>query len=207
MPDTRSRTGILIAVESPLIEAGVTAILERERDLQVLSSCRSGDRVEPLVQQYFPDVAILSVELPRLDGISVAAQLSRSFPDCGVVVMGSAANAGILLRTAEANADAYITTNASPATVLQAVRSAAQKMQLIDPLIGLDAWRGYNNPLKTKEREVLRLTAEGFDTAEVAAMMYLSEGTVRNLLTKILGRLEAKNRTQAVLIAVRAGWI
>lgn len=207
MPETKSRIAILLAVESTIVKAGLTAILDRERDIKIVSSCSSGDRVSSLARQHTPDVAVLSVDLPRLDGITAARHLCEEFPDCGVVVIGTEATAGILLRTAEANADAYITLNAGASTVLQAVRSASQKIQLIDPLIGLDAWRGFKNPLKPREREVLRMTAEGSVASEVAAMLYLSEGTVRNHLTRIVAKLEARNRIEAVLIAVRAGWI
>lgn len=207
MSSRRYGIGVVLAMEAPVLEAGFAAILDREDDITVVSTCVSGDRVGRLVKKYSADVAIVSVSLPRMDGIAVARSLHEERPDCGVVVVGSHPAPGTLLQIAEANADSYLTINAATSTVLQAVRKSAQKIQVIDPLIGLGAWRSYENPLKPREREILRLIAEGSVASEVATMLYLSEGTVRNHLTRIVAKLDARNRVEAVLIAAKAGWI
>ena len=154
-----------------------------------------------------PDVALLDIDLPGLDGLSAAGLLREQLPACRTVILTSLARAGTLRRALSVKVDGFVVKNAPAAELADAVRKVAAGMRVIDSKLALEAWDTRDCPPTTRELEVLRLCAEGHRVTDIASTLFLTRGTVRNYLTSAAAKLNARNRVDAIRIAADAGWM
>jgi two-component system response regulator DesR len=198
---------ILLAEDVAMVRGALVALIELEPDLKVVAAVENGADIVPTARACQPDVAIIDIDLPGLDGISAAEQLHEALPACQALIVTNLARAGTLRRALAAHVSGYILKDAPPEQLAAAIRGVATGRRVIDPQLALSTWESGQNPLSPREHEVLRLAAEGSDAAEIAAGLYLSVGTVRNYLTTIVTKLNARNRVDAVKTAYEAGWL
>lgn len=198
---------ILLAEDVAMVRGAFVALIELEPDLKVVAAVQNGTDIVPTARQCQPDVAIIDIDLPGLDGLSAAEQLHSELPACRTLIVTNLARAGTLRRALAAHVSGYILKDAPPEQLTVAIRRVAAGSRVIDPQLSLAVWEGAQDPLSPREHEVLRLTAEGAEPAEIAAALHLSVGTVRNYLTTIVTKLNARNRIDAVKTAYDAGWL
>lgn len=198
---------ILLAEDVHMIRGALVALLELEPDFHVIASVDRGDVIVPTALEVRPDVAVIDVDLPGIDGLTAAAELHARLPGCRTLILTSLGRPGTLRRALAAHVSGFLLKDAPPDRLAHAVRTVAAGQRVIDPQLALTAWDCPENPLSPRETEVLRLAAQGADAAEVAGCLYLSKGTVRNYLTTIVAKLNARNRVDAIRIAEEAGWI
>ncbi len=198
---------ILLAEDVHMVRGALVALLELEPDLQVVASVPRGDLIVPSALESRPDVAVIDIDLPGVDGLTAAAELHDRVPDCRTLILTSLGRPGTLRRAMAARVSGFLLKDSPPTRLAQAVRSVASGQRVIDPELALSAWEAPDNPLSPRETQVLRLAARGADAGEIADHLFLTQGTVRNYLTAIVDKLNARNRIDAIRIAEEAGWI
>jgi two-component system, NarL family, response regulator DesR len=198
---------ILLAEDVAMIRGALVALIELEHDLKVVAEVERGDEVVPAALAHRPDIAIIDIDLPVMDGLSAAADLHDVLPECKVLVLTNLGRAGTLRRALAAHASGYLLKDSPPEQLAVAIRNVACGRRIIDPLLTTATWEGGQNPLSIREHEVLRRAAEGSEPIEIAAAMHLSVGTVRNYLTTIVTKLNARNRVDAIRSAYDSGWL
>ena len=198
---------ILLAEDVTMVRGALVALIELEPDLKVVADVERGDQIIPAAELYQPDIAIIDIDLPGLDGLSAAEQLYEVMPGCRTLILTNLGRAGTLRRALAANVCGYILKDAPPDQLAKAIRNCAAGRRVIDPHLAVSAWDSDQNPLSPREHEVLRKAAEGAQPAEIAAVLHLSIGTVRNYLTGIVTKLDARNRVDAIKTAYDSGWL
>ncbi len=190
-----------------MIQGALVALLQLEPDLHVVSTVDRGDTIVAAALESKPDVAVIDIDLPGIDGLTAAAELHERLPSCRTLILTSLGRPGTLRRALSAQVSGFLLKDSPPSQLALAVRSVATGRRVVDPQLALSAWDSPENPLSPRELEVLRLAARGAEAAEIAGCLYLSKGTVRNYLTAIVGKLGARNRIDAIRIAEEAGWL
>lgn len=199
---------LLLAEDQHVVRGALVALLELEPDLEVVAQADSADDVVPRALVARPDVAVLDIEMPgRTDGLQAAALLKEKVPDCRTLMLTSNGRPGLLRRALDAKVDGFLLKTAPPEELVAAIRQVAGGGRVLDRGLAVAAWDLADNPLTPRENGVLRELAEGAEPPEIAARLHLSTGTVRNVLTAVVGKLNARNRTDAVRIAREAGWL
>ncbi len=196
---------ILLAEDVAMVRGALVALIELEPDLKVVAAIESGADIIPTALACQPDIAI--IDLPGLDGLSAAARLHNVMPRCRTLILTNLSRTGTLRRALAARVSGYMLKDAPPEELATAIRNIAAGRRVIDPQLALSAWDCGQNPLSAREHEVLRLAAGGAGPAEIAAALHLSVGTVRNYLTTIVTKLNARNRVDAVKTAYDSGWL
>lgn len=198
---------VLLAEDMHMVRGALVALLNLEVDIKVIAEVESGDEIVPMSVRTRPDVAVIDIDLPGIDGLTAAAELHEQMPSCRTLILTSLGRPGNLRRALDAHVSGFILKDAPPAKLAQAIRSVRAGERVIDSHLALAAWDTGENPLTRREVEVLRLTANGAEAVEIAARLFLSVGTVRNYLTTILAKLNARNKVDAIRIARDAGWL
>ncbi|TWP48867.1 response regulator transcription factor [Lentzea tibetensis] len=198
---------VLLAEDVQMVRGALVALLDLEPDMQVVASVANGDEIVPAVEKNKPDVAVLDIDLPGMDGLSAAAQIHEVAPATRTLILTSLGRPGTLRRALNARVNGFILKDAPINQLADAIRGVAVGRRVIDSQLALTAWDGDECPLTPRELEVLRLAADGADAMEIAGTLYLSVGTIRNYLTTVTMKLEARNRIDAVRIARKAGWL
>ncbi|MFI8308908.1 DNA-binding response regulator [Streptomyces sp. NPDC085927] len=198
---------VLLAEDMLILRRALVSLLELEPDIEVVAEVASGDEIVPVALGVRPDVAILDIDLPRLDGISAAALLHKEMPGCRTVILTNLGRPGNLRRALQANVLGFLLKDTDPDQLADAIHQVASGRQVIDPELAVATLQANDNPLSARETEVLKLAASGEDVPEIAKMLFLSVGTVRNYLAAAVVKLKARNRMDAVRIAWESGWL
>ncbi|GAA2362904.1 response regulator transcription factor [Nonomuraea africana] len=198
---------VLIAEDVRILRETLAAVLGLEDDLEVVAAVERGDQIVPAALECRPDVAVLDIELPELDGLSAAAQLTERLPECRVVVLTGFARPGYLRRAMASGVSGFLLKHSPPGDLIQAIRKVIAGEQVVDPQLAMAALRKADNPLAAREVDVLRLAATGAEADEIAVRLSLSRGTVRNYLSSAVMKLNARNRVDAIRIAADEGWL
>lgn len=198
---------IVIAEDMHMVRGALVALLEMEPDIKVVAEFASGDRLVSAVRELAPDVAIVDIDLPGLDGLSAAALLRTEAPSCRVLILTSLGRPGTFRRAMAAQVAGFLLKDAPPDQLAEAVRKVALGGRVIDPQLALAAWEVEENPLTRREVEVLKLAADGAEAMEISTRLFLSIGTVRNYLSSAATKLNARNRVDAIRIARENGWL
>jgi len=198
---------LLVAEDQALVRGAIVALLGLERDLEVVAEVARGDDVVPRALETRPDVALLDIEMPGIDGLTAAAQLRTALPACRTIVVTTFGRPGYLRRAMEAGASGFLLKDAPAAQLADAIRRVAAGGRVVDPALALEALSEGTNPLSAREREVLATSLEAATIAEMAGRLTLSEGTVRNHLSAAIQKVGARNRAEAARIAQEKGWL
>jgi two-component system response regulator DesR len=198
---------ILLADDEHLIRGAVAALLGLQPDLEVVAEVGRGDEVADAVERNDPDVAVLDIDMPGADGLTVAEQLRDAGARCAVCILTSLGRPGYLRRAMAAGVQGFVAKDASADVLAAAVRKVHAGGRYLDAELAATAMAAGDNPLTERERDVLRLTGKGVDTGRIARTLHLSEGTVRNYLSGAMAKLGESNRLGAVRAAEQMGWI
>ena len=198
---------ILIAEDQALIRGAIASLLTLETDLEVVAEVERGDLVLAAALSTRPDVALLDIEMPGLDGISVAAELARDLPETRTVILTTFARPGYLRRAVENGARGFLLKDAPASQLAAAIREVVAGGRALDPELAAEALSQGASPLTEREREVLIAAGDHGTAAEIATHLHLSEGTVRNYLSSAIKKLRARNRAEALGRARQRGWL
>jgi two-component system response regulator DesR len=204
--DHRKTIRVVIAEDQGMVLGALAALLEIEGDISVTAQCRDGSEALRAVLTHRPDVFITDIEMPKMTGLDVAAELKRRRTGTRVMILTTFARAGYLRRALEAGASGYLLKDMKAEELAEAVRRVHQGLRVIDPELATEAWAD-PDPLTDRERQVLRLAGDGVASGEIATELGLSEGTVRNYLSEAISKLGANNRVEAARIARTRGWL
>jgi len=197
---------VLIAEDQSMVLGALAALLELESDIAVIGRARDGREALELARRERPDVVLTDIEMPQMTGLELAAELKRQGSGARVVILTTFARSGYLRRALDAGAAGYLLKDSPSERLADAVRRVHQGLRAVDPELALAAW-DEPDPLTDRERQVLRLAAEGHTSAKIAGELHLSEGTVRNYLSEAISKLGAENRVEAARIARQKGWL
>ena len=197
---------VVVAEDQALVLGALVALLEIESDIEVVARARDGAEAVALVMQQQPDVLLTDIEMPHLSGLEVAAELQKRGSRTRVIIVTTFARAGYLRRALEAGASGYLLKDSPPEVLADAVRRVHAGLRAVDPSLAAHAWTA-PDPLTDRERQALRLAADGVKSADIAVALNLSEGTVRNYLSDAMTKVGASTRLEAARIARDKGWL
>ncbi|HZO26191.1 MAG TPA: response regulator transcription factor [Chloroflexota bacterium] len=198
---------VLLAEDQVMFRTAVRRLLELEGDIAVVAEVGRGDELVAAALAARPDVAVVDIEMPEQDGISAASELRRRLPTCRTLILTMHGRPGFVRRAIEGGVDGFVLKDAPVETLAAAIRRCVAGEDVVDAGLAAQALRSGRSPLSSREREILSASAEGLSTAEIARRLWLSEGTVRNRVSEVLGKLGARNRSDAVQIARENGWL
>ncbi|QSB15409.1 response regulator transcription factor [Natronosporangium hydrolyticum] len=209
---------VLLADDEAMVRAGITAILAHDPEIDVVAEVADGAAAVEAARRHRPDVALLDIRMPRLDGLAATGELRAAAPETAVVILTTFHDDAYIARALGEGASGFLVKSGDPRELLAAVRAVADGASYLSPAVahrviaqlGPDrlarsaAARARVAALTGREREVLSLLASGLSNAEIAARLYLVEGTVKAYVSAILAALGARNRVAAAIIAYEA---
>ena len=198
---------VLLAEDQAMVRGAIAALLALEGDIEIVAEASRGDEVLALALESGPDVALLDVEMPGGDGLDAAAALREKLPSCRVIILTTFGRAGYLKRAMENRAAGFLLKDAPSSELAKAIHRVMRGERVVDPDLAAVALSAGDNPLTDREREVLAASEGGATIEDVAARLYLSEGTVRNYLSAAIKKLGTRNRVEAARLAQRRGWL
>ncbi len=198
---------LVLADDQALVRGAIAALLGLEPDLEVVAEVGSGDAAVEAVLEHSPDVALLDVEMPGLDGIEAARVIRERSPGTRVLMVTTFGRPGYLKRALTAGASGFVVKETPAAQLADAVRRVHQGLRVVDPALAMDSLTAGDSPLTARETDVLQAARDGASVAVIASRVHLSEGTVRNHLSAAIGKTGAGNRAEAVLLAEGNGWL
>ncbi|MEV4172225.1 response regulator transcription factor [Nonomuraea sp. NPDC049709] len=199
---------VLVAEDQAVIRGALAALLDLEPDLEVVATVESGAAAVASAAVELPDVAVLDIDMPgEFDGLEAAARIHARVPACRTLMLTGHGKPAHLKRALAAQVGGFMLKTAPPEELIGAIREVAGGKRVLDRALAVTAWDLADNPLTPREADVLRLVAGGADAPDIAAQLHLTPGTVRNYLTAVVAKLNARNRTDAVRIATESGWI
>ncbi len=209
---------VLLVDDEELVRAGMSAILGNSPDITVVGEASDGSEVVPLVRQLCPDVVVMDVRMPEVDGITATRELLASVPEPPrVLVITTFEHDDYVYEALKEGASGFLLKRSRPAEIVQAVRTVATGDSVLFPAVLRSLVSGRPRPdsrgvlaraqLTDREAEVLRLMAQGMSNAEIAEALFLGVQTVKTHVSSTLAKLGARDRTQAVVIAYESGFI
>jgi two-component system, NarL family, response regulator DesR len=198
---------VLIAEDQAMVRGALASLLGLEQDIRVVAEVDRGDRVLAVAQKTRPDVALLDIEMPGLDGIAAAAELARVLPDTRSVILTTFGRPGYMRRALAQGARGFLLKDAPASELAAAIRAVVAGRQAIDPTLAAAAITEGDSPLTPREHEVLTAAATHDTAGDIAQKLHLSEGTVRNYLSSAIRKLGARNRREAIERANEKGWL
>jgi two-component system response regulator DesR len=198
---------VLIAEDMHMIRGALVALLKLERDIEVVAELDRGDTIVETALRTRPDVAVLDIDLPGLDGVSAAELLHEQLPSCRTLVLTGLSQPGNLLRALKAHVRGFLLKDSPAPELANAIRSVAAGGRVLNPELIAAAVETGTTPLTEREADVLRAAQAGLSTVQIGERLNLSPATVRNYLSVAIGKLGARNRLDAIRIAENAGWL
>ena len=192
-----------------MIREALAALLSFEDDIEVVAQVGRGDEVTRAAKDTKPDVALLDIEMPGMDGLTAAAELHKACQDTKIIILTTFGRPGYLRRAMESGASGFIVKDSPADKLVRTIRDVLAGQRVIDPDLAAAALAEGASPLTPRERDILVAAAreDGATLAKIAAALYLSEGTVRNYLSAAIGKTGARTRAEAVRIADERGWL
>ena len=205
--------GIVIADDHEIVRRGLRLTIAGEEDMRLLGEAKNGREAVDLVARTRPDVVLMDIQMPEMNGIEATAAIHRRFPAVFILILTSFGNDAHLYAALQAGANGYLLKDTSGDDLVEAIRGAAQGRPQLHPAIARRLMQQMPTPhtplddLTGREQEVLRLLGQGMSNKAIGAELFLTEATVKGYVSTILGKLHVSDRTQAALLAVRYGLI
>lgn len=197
---------VVIAEDQSMVRGALAALLETENDIEVVGQARDGKEALKLTLQSKPDLLLTDIEMPEMTGLELATELKQRGSSARIIILTTFARPGYLRRAMQSGASGYLLKDSPASALADAVRRVHSGGRVIAPELAVEAW-SEEDPLSDRERQVLRMAAEGTSSGDIAAKLHLSEGTVRNYLSEAISKLGAANRIDAARIARMKGWL
>lgn len=198
---------VLIADDQAMVRGALSALLALEGDLEVVAQVASGDQVVEMARKSAAEVCVLDIQMPGLDGIDAAAALKAELPKVRSLIVTTFNRPGYLRRAMEAGASGYVVKDAPAEQLADAIRRVHSGLRVVDPQLAAESLVGGANPLTEREQQVLKLARNGASVAKIASTVFLSPGSVRNLLSSAISKTGTTNRVEASQTAMERGWI
>jgi two-component system, NarL family, response regulator DesR len=198
---------VLIAEDQAMVRGALASLIGMEPDIEVVAQVSRGDEVVAAARDARPDVALLDIEMPGATGLDAAEELNREMPGLGILILTTFGRPGYLRRAMEGGASGFLLKDAPADELASAIRRAVAGERVVDPGLAAAALSQGESPLTPREHEVLAASRRYATVAELAAALYLSPGTVRNHLSSVMQKLDARNRAEAVRVAEERGWL
>ncbi len=198
---------VLIAEDQGMVRGALASLLGLEPDIEVVAQVSRGDEVIAAAQAAAPDVALLDIEMPGATGLDAAEELGQVLPTCRVLILTTFGRPGYLRRAMEGGAAGFLLKDAPASQLAAAIRRAMDGERIVDPGLAAAALSQGECPLTPREHEVLAASRDHTTVADLAAALFLSPGTVRNHLSSVMQKLDARNRAQAIRLAEERGWL
>jgi DNA-binding NarL/FixJ family response regulator len=210
-----SRISVLIADDHPLFRQGIKQILELENDITVVAQAANGDEAVRLTREHKPDVILMDINMPGSNGLQAIKEIKDENINSKIIVLTIHEDREYLIKTIQMGAEGYVLKDAEPSVLIDAIRSVHQGQSYIQPNMTKELVKEFNrltlhgrerngeNRLTAREREVLKLIAEGMINKEIATKLYISEKTVKNHVSSIFRKLNVSDRTQAAIYAIK----
>lgn len=198
---------VLLADDQALVRGALAALMSLEPDIEVVGEAGTGAQAVELASRTRPDVVLMDVDMPGMDGIEATAAVLAAVPTAKVLIVTTFGRPGYLRRALQAGASGFVVKDTPARRLADAVRRVAAGQRVVDPELAADSLVIGDSPLTERESEVLRAARGGASVGEMAAELYLSEGTVRNHLSAAIGKTQARNRADALRVAEQNGWL
>ena len=210
-----TRARLLLADDHRMFRQGLRELLERKTDYTIVGEATTGREVIRQVEELRPDIVLLDIQMPELDGVAVARHLGQTHPEVKIIILTMYRQDQHLFEAIRAGARAYLLKDADAEELISVIERVQRGEAALDPALTarmFDAFRRggpgeTSEPLTEREREILQLLAAGHDNRTIAARLHLSEKTVGNRLSEIFQKLGVSNRTQAAMVAIQRGLI
>jgi two-component system response regulator DesR len=198
---------VLLAEDQTMLRGALAALLDLEPDITIVAQAANGREAHKLALSLAPDVVVTDIEMPQMTGLEFAAALQQAESKARVIILTTFARPGYLRRALDAGARGYLLKERPASELAEAIRKVHSGLRAVDPALAAEAWSADADPLTDRERQILQRAGDGRSSAEIAAELRLSEGTVRNYLSEAIAKLGAANRTDAARIARARGWL
>ncbi len=198
---------VLLAEDQTMLRGALAALLDLEPDITVIAQAANGHEALKLARDLAPDVIVTDIEMPQKTGLELASDLNLAESRARVIILTTFARPGYLRRALDAGARGYLLKERPASELAEAIRRVHSGLRAVDPALAAEAWTADPDPLSDRERQILQRAGDGRSSAEIAADLRLSEGTVRNYLSEAIAKLGATNRTDAARIARTRGWL
>ena len=201
---------ILLADDHVLFRQALRHLLESEPDFKVVGEAGSGANIEEVVRRVKPDVILMDIVMPDVDGLEATRRIKQEMPGAKVIILTMFVENSYISRAARAGADAFISKNSDSDKVISAIRAVSRGESLITRQLGMSSRVGMQLDegilhLTDREVDLLRLVARGMSNKEIATELHLAESTVKNRLSVLFEKLDVKDRTQAAIYALSHG--
>jgi two-component system response regulator DesR len=198
---------VLLAEDQGMVRGALASLLGLEPDIEVVAQVARGDEVLATAQSVDPDVALLDIEMPGATGLEALAELRGALPGCRILILTTFGRPGYLRRAMETGASGFLLKDAPAQELASAIRRAVEGERVVDPGLAAAALSEGESPLTVREHEVLAASRNYATVADIAGVLYLSPGTVRNHLSSVMQKLDARNRAEALKLAEEKGWL
>ncbi|HEY2694938.1 MAG TPA: response regulator transcription factor [Pseudonocardiaceae bacterium] len=197
---------VVLAEDQGMVLGAFASLLDLQPDITIVATATNGDDALAAVREHRPDVLVTDIEMPGRTGLDLAAELHNLGDPTRVLIVTTFARSGYLRRAVDAGVAGYVLKDAPIGELATALRRVHAGERVVAPELAVAAWDAAD-PLTDRERELLRAVVEGASNAEIAARLFLAEGTVRNYLSSAMAKLGARNRTEAAKTAQSRGWL
>jgi two-component system response regulator DesR len=198
---------IVIAEDQQMLLSAMASLIRLEDDIEVVAQAADGRKALEAIRTHRPDICLIDIEMPGMNGLEVAETVRRERLPCKMMVVTTFSRPGYLQKAMELKVEGYLLKDEPIDFLLDAIRKVHRGGRVISPDLAALLFEQEENPLSERERDVLRLAAEGRTTEQIARTLYLTKGTVRNYLSSAIQKLEVESRHQAVRKAAEKGWI
>jgi two-component system response regulator DesR len=198
---------VLLAEDQGMVRGALASLLGMEPDIEVVAQVARGDEVVGAARSVNPDVALLDIEMPGATGLEALAELRDALPGCRILILTTFGRPGYLRRAMETGASGFLLKDAPAQELASAIRRAVAGERVVDPGLAAAALSEGESPLTAREHEVLAASKNYATVADIAGALYLSPGTVRNHLSSVMQKLDARNRAEALKVAEEKGWL
>jgi two-component system response regulator DevR len=209
---------LLIIDDHEMVREGLKAILTTEPDFEIVGDAASAEQAFELIERLSPDIILLDIRLPDTSGIEVCRTVSERYPESAVIILTTFTDESLVAQCIQAGARGFIVKDIERFDLKRSIRAVARGEAAIDPKAAVAVLAQLRRtpslkkepspePLSSQQIVILRLVAQGLSSREIATQLYLSENTVKGYVQEILHRLGVKNRTEAVMVAVKQGWL
>jgi DNA-binding NarL/FixJ family response regulator len=208
---------LMIIDDHEMVREGLKAMLVTEQDFQIVGDAADAQQALIMIEQLRPDIVLLDVRLPGMSGTELCRVITERYPDTAVIILTTFTDEDLVARCIQAGARGFIVKDIERFDLKRSIRAVARGEAAIDPKAAVAVLARLRRtpidpqpspePLSSQQLVILRLVAQGLSSREIATQLYLSENTVKGYVQEILHRLNVKNRTEAVMVAVKQGWL